>query len=91
MLYKKDIIEYQKKEEKDIELLVNEAITDKTQMDVLDNSGRCLWCPEAEAMYFKSIRDFFKNSISKRIMDINQDNSEIKVLKFTRNNKTREI
>ena len=87
MVYKRDTIEYQKIQEKNIELLVNEAMTGKTKMDVLDNSGRCLWCFEAEAMYFKAIRDFFENSISKRVMDINQDNSEFKVLKLTRNNK----
>lgn len=86
-MFERDTIEFQKKQEKMIELLVNEAITGKTKIDVLDNSGRCLWCPEAEAMYFKSISDFFQNSISKRIMNINQDDSEIKVLKITKNNK----
>lgn len=50
-------------------------------MDTLDNNGRCFWCPEAEIMYFKALRDFFENDISRKIMNVNQDNFEIKVMK----------
>ena len=82
-MYKRDTIEYQSKQLKNIEMLVNEAINGVTKMDKLDNSGRALFCPEAEAMYFNAIRTFFENSISKRVMDYNQDNSETKVLKMT--------
>ena len=73
MKYKRDTKEYKLKREQFINLLVEEAASGITKMDTLDETGRCLFCGEAEAMYFKAIRNFFENSISKRIMTINQD------------------
>ena len=81
MTFERDTKEFQERQEKIIEKLIKEAVTGETKMDTLDNSGRCLFCPEAEAMYFQKVRNFFENSISKRVMTRNQDKPKIRILK----------
>ena len=81
MTFERDTKEFQERQEKIIEKLIKEAVTGETKMDTLDNSGRCLFCSEAEAMYFQKVRNFFENSISKRVMTRNQDKPKIRILK----------
>ena len=52
--------------------LVQEAASGETKVDVLPNTAQPLH-GEIEAMYFKAIRNFFENVISKRIMTQSQD------------------
>ncbi len=85
MEYRRDMKEFKKQSKRIIESLVNEAKTGTTKMDTLDNVGRSLWCPEAEAMYFKAVRNFFETSVSRRVMNRNQDTAEIRVMKKVRN------
>lgn len=84
MKYLRDTKEYKEKQKKFIELLVEEAATGVTKMDNINGTGRCLFCPEAEAMYLTEIRNFFENSISHKIMTKNHDTSEFKVLSKTK-------
>lgn len=81
MTFKRDTKEYQERQEIKIEKLVEEAVTGETKMDTLDNSGRNLFCPEAEAMYFQEVRNFFENSISNKVMTRNQDKAKRMILK----------
>lgn len=81
MKYQRNTIEFKNQQRINIALLVYEAISGVTKKDIIDNTGRCLWCHETEVMYFKLVRDFFENNISKIIMERNQDNHEVKILK----------
>ena len=81
MTFERDTKEYQEEQERIIKNLVQEAVTEKTKMDSLDNSGRSLFCPEAEAMYFQEVRNFFENSISNKVMTRNQDKAKRMILK----------
>jgi len=47
--------------------LIEEAVNRQTKLDTLPDESQSL-SGEAEAMYFKSIRDFFKNNIFKFIV-----------------------
>ena len=71
-MFIRDGADYQRKQELFISMLVEEAVTGVTKMDTLPNMVQPLQ-GEVEAMYFKSIRDFFENSISHRVMSIHQD------------------
>lgn len=86
MEFERGTLEYQKKQEKIISGLVKEGVTGVTKMDTLSSSGRCFFCTEAEVMYFKAMRNFFENSISKRVMTRNQDVPCSKVLTKTKTN-----
>ena len=81
MTFERDTKEYQEEQERIIKNLVQEAVTGETKMDSLDNSGRSLFCPEAEAMYFQEVRNFFENSISNKVMTRNQDKAKRMILK----------
>lgn len=72
MLYERDTAEYQKTQENFINLLVDDAMSGETKLDTLPNMAQPLQ-GEVEAMYFKSIRNFFETSISHRIMSLHQD------------------
>ena len=77
MVYERDTIEHKKRQNEIIKKLVEEAINGETKMDTLEEHGNYLWCPEAEAMYFLSIRKFFETSIAHRVMERNQDIFEL--------------
>ena len=49
------------KRDENREQLIHEAVSGETKMDTLPDNAAMPLCGEAEAMYFKSIRDFFKN------------------------------
>lgn len=71
-MLKRDSAEYQKNKERFIEKLVDEAVTGITKLDTLPNMAQPLQ-GEVEAMYFKTIRNFFENSVSHKAMTIHQD------------------
>ncbi len=79
MKFKRDTKEYQEEQERIMKNLVQEAVTGETKMDTLDNSGRCLFCSEAEVMYFQEVRNFFENSISKKVMTRNNMKMTLKI------------
>lgn len=73
MGFQRDTKELKKENEAYIDMLINEALSGVTKMDTLKNEGRILSCREAQIMYYTAIRHFFQNSISKRVMNHNQD------------------
>ncbi len=58
-----------KEHEKHREELIHEAISGETKLDILSDNTTMSLCGEAEAMYFKTVRDFFKTSYAKIIMN----------------------
>lgn len=54
------------------EALIEEGVTGKTIREILPNTW-FPWTREAEAMYFKSARDFLKTSLAYNIMNGHQD------------------
>lgn len=54
------------------EMLIDESISGVTMRDTLPNSSFSLE-GEAETMYFKAIRDFFKTSYAHLVMDTDHD------------------
>ena len=52
--------------------IIKEKLEDERIIRSIDGNGNFL-IGEAEAMYFKAIRNFVGNSISHRIMERNQD------------------
>ena len=71
-MYMRDTAEFQEEQERIIGELVNEAKNGVTKLDILPNMAQPLQ-GEVEAMYFKSIRVFFENSISHKVMALHQD------------------
>lgn len=71
-MFERDQLQYINTQFKNISSLVNEAVTSKTKVDALSNSAQPLR-GEAEAMYFKAIRVFFENIVSRKIMNHNHD------------------
>lgn len=71
-MYLRDTAKYQKEQEVFQKALVEEAVKGITKLDTLPNMAQPLQ-GEVEAMYFKSLRDFFENSVSHRIMSFGQD------------------
>lgn len=67
-MFERDTAKYQQQQEEIISGLVEECVNGITKMDHPPNEGQPLY-GEAEAMYFKAIRNFFENSISHRIMN----------------------
>ena len=67
-MLERDTAKYQQQQEKIISRLVEECVNGITKMDHPPNEKQPLY-GEAEAMYFKAIRNFFENSISHRIMN----------------------
>lgn len=57
-----------KEREKHRKELINEAVSGETKLDILSDNTTISLCGEAEAMYFKTVRDFFKTSYAKIIM-----------------------
>ena len=84
MEYQRNTVEFKNQSRRNIKLLVNEGITGVTKRYTLSGTGKCLWCPEAELMYFKAVRDFFETDTARRIMNINQDPADIKVMRIIR-------
>ena len=84
MEYQRSTVEFKNQSRRNIKLLVNEGITGVTKKHTLSSTGKCLWCPEAELMYFKAVRDFFETDTARRIMNINQDPADIKVMRIIR-------
>lgn len=52
--------------------LLQEGMNGTTKKDIMKNTSFPL-CGEAEAMYFKLLRDFLKTSMAKIIMDTSKD------------------
>ena len=71
-MFLRDSIEYRKEQTILIKKLVDEAVNGITVLDTLPDIAQPLQ-EEAEAMYFESVRNFFENTISHRIMTIHQD------------------
>lgn len=67
-MFERDTAKYQQRQEEIISGLVEECVNGITKMDHPPNGEQPLY-GEAEAMYFKAIRNFFENSISHRIMN----------------------
>ena len=67
-MFKRDTAKYQQQQEEFISKLVEEGVNGITKMDHPPNEEQPLY-GEAEAMYFKAIRNFFENSISHRVMN----------------------
>jgi hypothetical protein len=63
----KESTEYIKMREIHRKKLIREAETGETKLDTLPDTAQSL-NGEFEAMYFKSIREFFKNSFSESII-----------------------
>ena len=58
-----------KEHEKHRKELINEVVSGVTKLDTLSDNTTMPLCGEAEAMYFKTVRDFFKTSYAKIIMN----------------------
>ena len=69
---KRESVEYMKEREIHRKKLVIEAETGETKLDTLPNTAQPL-NGEFEARYFKSVREFFKNTFSASIMNNRQD------------------
>lgn len=66
------MVGYEAERKKEINILLGEALNGITEMDILPNSAQPMH-GEVEAMYFKSIRNFMENTISRTIMNHDQD------------------
>ena len=64
-----------------INKLIKEIESGKIKKDTLKDNTRFPLIDEFEAMYFKALRNFFKTSISYRIMTISQDVCEDEFIK----------
>ncbi|MBR1742460.1 MAG: hypothetical protein IJ733_11470 [Lachnospiraceae bacterium] len=69
---KRESIERIKAQEMHRKSLIGEAVGGQTKLDTLPNTAQPLY-GEMEAMYFKSIRNFFRNNIFRSIIDRPQD------------------
>lgn len=71
-MFKRDTAKFMEVQNNRINDLIVEGISGVTKMDTLSDRALPLQ-GEAEAMYFKSLRNFFGNTISKRVMTASQD------------------
>ncbi|MBR1598160.1 MAG: hypothetical protein IJ661_04495 [Lachnospiraceae bacterium] len=71
-MFRRNEPQFKKEQENNIQLLINEAVDGITERDILPNTAQPLQ-GEVEAMYFNALNQFFETSLSRRIMNIDQD------------------
>lgn len=71
-MFRRNEPQFEEEQEKNVERLINEAVSGVTERDILPNTAQPLQ-GEVEAMYFNSLNQFFETSLSRRIMNSNQD------------------